>query len=266
MGLDIYLYTAAETARNAAREEASEAWHAEGPDGKSPYDRATEDERKAWYADHAYTSSETVPSEEFPHHLFKRRYLRSSYNDSGFNHVVPDLLGTSTGETYPHAKGSLYWIFEPMGREWDGDEGTLTAEDIPKLEACHDRALDVHVSLPNSDRLRVMTAAPNMFSPPPQTDDKAALAKYRAKVAERPIGDSDWWSNIDMDVFGSGVNVLAAIPGIATFNIPGVHLIYRMADDGFQSYVQSAKITAEFCAEAIALIKRDGSCQISWSG
>jgi hypothetical protein len=69
-----------------------------------------------------------------------------------------------------------------------------------------------------------------------------------------------------MDVFGGGITILAAIPGKATFNIPGVHLIYRAADEGFESYVQSAEIVAEFCEEAIALISVDGSCEMSWSG
>jgi len=45
-----------------------------------------------------------------------------------------------------------------------------------------------------------------------------------------------------------------------------VHLVYRASDGGFDSYVQAAEITAEFCDEAIALIERDGSCEMSWSG
>jgi hypothetical protein len=266
MGLDIYLYTAAQAAQNAAHDKASEEWWADGPDGRSPRDRATEDERKAWSAQYSYASYEDVPSEEFPGHLFNRRYLRSSYNGSGFNRAVPDLIGTSTSSEYPNARGSLYWIFEPMGREWDGDEGTLTEADIPKLEQCHDRALEIEGALRASDRLRVVTASPNLFRGPPTTTDHEALAKYRATAATRPADDDGWWSNAEMDWYSPGLTILAAIPGMATFNIPGVHLVYRMEGEGFESYVQSAKIVAEFCAEAIMLIRRDGTCRLSWSG
>jgi hypothetical protein len=266
MGLDIYLYTAAQAAQNAAYEKASEEWWADGPDGTSPRDRATEEERQAWSAQYSYTGCDDVPSEEFPEHLFNRRYLRSSYNGAGFNRVVPDLVGSSTEKEYPNARGSLYWIFESMGREWDGDEGILGPEDIVRLRAARIRALDVADALLKSDRLRVLTISPNMFGPRPTLDDAGALAKYRTKAAERPIADDDWWSNIDMEVFGGGLTVLAALPGMATFNIPGVHLVWRMDEDGIESYVQSAKITAEFCDEAIMLIERDGSCKMSWSG
>lgn len=47
MGLDIYLYTAAQAAQNAAYDKASEEWYADDEDGKSPRDRATEDERSS---------------------------------------------------------------------------------------------------------------------------------------------------------------------------------------------------------------------------
>lgn len=268
MGLDVYLHTAAQAAQNAAYDKACEEWWAEGADGESPRDRATEDERKAWSASYSYTSYDDVPSEEFPDHLFNRRYLRSSYNGGGFNHAVPDLLGTSADE-YPNAKGSLYWIFEPMGREWDGDEGALTDADLPKMGACQDRALEIHAALAASDRLRVTTVSPNMFGVPSRRTDHQALAMYRTHVAERgrEIEAGDWYSTAggDLNVYGGGLSILAAIPGMDTFT-PGVHLIYRMEGDAFDSYVQSAKITAEFCAEAIMLIKRDGSCKMSWSG
>lgn len=264
MGLDISLYTAAETAGNEAYDRAWDEWHAENSDGESPYDRASEEERKAWSATHSYVSSIDAPSELYPSHLFNRRYLRSSYNGSGFNNAVPDLIGTSIDAEHPNARGSLYWIFEPMGREWDGDKGTLTVDDIPKLRSCRQRAVEVKDALSRSDRLRVFTVSPNMFMPQPKTSDDEALLMYRKHVAERGEPDG-WYASGQLDVFGGGVPVLAAIPGLATFNVPGVHLIYRMGE-GFDSYVESAHIVAEFCDEAIGLIERDGSCRISWSG
>lgn len=266
MGLDIYLYTADQGRRNAEYDAASDALYTEDPDGKSPRDKMSDEEYAAWRERYSYSGQEDVPSEKYPTHLFNRRYLRSSYNGGGFNHAVPNLLGGGEVDTYPNQRGSLYWIFEPMGREWDGDEGTLTADDIDKLRECKARALEVVEELRASDRLRVMTASPNMFSAPPKTTDDEALAMYRREVANGRIKPDSSWGNAVMDVYGSGVTVLAAIPGKATFDVPGVHLIYRMGDEGFESYVQSAEITAEFCDEAIALVERDGACQLSWSG
>ncbi len=269
MGLDIYLYTAAQAAQNDAYDKASAALYADGPDGKSPRDGMTDDEYKEWSAEHSYTPYEDVPSHAHPDHLFNRRYLRSSYNSGGFNHAVPEMLGSSGVDDakYPNERGSIYWIFEPMGREWDGDEGTVGADDVVRLRACRVRALEVADALRSCDRLRVVTVGPNMFSPPPMHTDNDALAMYRQHAAEREIKPDDWYlSGPDLEIFGDGLKILAAIPGKATFNVPGVHLIYRQQDDGIDSYIQSAEIVAEFCDEAIDLIERDGSCRISWSG
>lgn len=268
MGLDIYLYTAEQARRNAEYEAASEAFYEPGPDGTSPRDRMSEDERKAWYAEHEYSRYDRVPSERYPDHLFKRRYLRSSYNGGGFNHAVPEMLASSDG-LYPEDYGSLYWIFEPMEREWDGDEGALTADDIDKLRASKARALEVAEGLRKADRLRVMTIDHNPFGGLSTRTDADALKSYRAEVAKGsgPFGDG-WYSTDggNLNMFGDGLTVLAALPGRSSLNTPAVHLIYRAGDEGFESYIQSAEIVAEFCDEAIGLIERDGSCRLSWSG
>jgi len=263
MGLDIYLYTAADAAQNDAHYAASEAFY-----GRDDYDSIPEDEKKAIReAMPPYSPHVAVPSERYPDHLFNRRYLRSSYNGGGFNHAVPEMLGTSGEKEYPNGRGSLYWIFEPMGREWDGDEGQLTHDDIGKLMLCRGRAQDVADELKKADRLRVLTVSPNIFMGPPTTTGDQALALYRNRPKSTFDNDGDgWWSNRDMDVYGKGVTILAAVPGRATLGEPGVHLIYRAADEAFDSYVQSAEIVVEFCDEAIALVQRDGGARISWSG
>lgn len=272
MGLDIYLYSAEHAAASKRRDEASEALYESGPDGKCPRDLMTDDEYKAWSDEHPWVSHEDAPSAAYPGHMFNRRYLRSSYNAGGFNHAVPDLLGSATETEYPNARGSIYWIFEPMGREWDGDEGTLTAADIDPLRAARARALEVADALKASDRLQVTTISPNMFGGPAKHKDHDALAMYREHMATRtgPMFEEDGGSYStnggDLNVFGGkGLPILAAIPGMDTFT-PGVHLIFRMEDEGFDFYTQAAEIIVEFCDEAIALIERDGSCEMSWSG
>lgn len=247
MGLDVYLYTKAQ----AEASEASEAFY-EREDWPSEAERVAA--RDALPSYEGYTD---VPSERYPGHLFNRRYMRSSYNGGGFNSAVPSMLGVDHG---------IYWIFGPMGREWDGDEGTLTADDLDKLTESKARALRVAEELRESDRLRVMSVAPNVFSKPPTFTDDQALALYRQKVTDGRIQPDGWWSNSDMDVFGDGLKILAAIPGQAAFDVPGVHLVYRASDEAIDSYISSAEIIAEFCDEAIALIRKDGSCSMHWSG
>jgi len=268
MGLDITLYTAEQAAKNAEYDRACNEWYGDdnAENGETPYGRATEDERRAWSSTHNYTSADDVPSSAHPEHLFNRRYLRSSYNSGGFNHAVPDMIGSAGEAAYPDARGSLYWIFSPMGREWDGDAGDLAADDLPRLAECRERALSVVDALKSCDRLRVAEVGANIFSGPSSTTDDEALRLYRDQVAQGTVKPDEWWSNRDMDVFGDGLAVLAAVPGRGTLGNQVVHLIYRAGDDGFDSYVQSAEIVVEFIDEATELIRRDGGARISWSG
>lgn len=261
MGLDIYLY---ERAHHEQNERHDVEWNAlyerkaSGEIAEAEYD--AQREQITQYAPHV-----DAPSGQYPDHLFNRRYLRSSYNDSGFNHAVPDFLATSAEAEYPGARGSLYWIFEPMGREWDGDEGTLTADDVDKLRACKARALEVADELRKADPLRVAEEG-NVFIAPTMRADQF-LAWYREQKATRseayPEGG---YSTGRGTVFGfaKGMEVLAVTLGIGTLGNPAALIVYR--SEAIDSYIQSAEITAEFCDEAISLIERDGSCHLSWSG
>lgn len=155
MGLDVYLYEKAHHEQNARHEAEWIALYERQERGEiTKAEREELDKTITRYISHV-----DVPSEAHPDHLFNRRYLRSSYNDGGFNHAVPDFLGTSADTEYPAARGSLYWIFEPMGREWDGDEGELTATDVDRLRACKARALEVADELRKCDPLGPEPAA-----------------------------------------------------------------------------------------------------------
>jgi hypothetical protein len=261
MGLDIYLYTKAEREQNDAHDAAWNAAYAELDAG-----RMTEDQWKDKVIEPAYTSYKDVPSARHPGHLFNRRYLRSSYNGGGFNRAVPDFVGEDHG---------LYWIFEPMGREWDGDEGTLTEADVAELRECKTRAEQVAAELRACDPLRVTAtttmvgSAEHMWSNWPTEDQ--VLAWYReekAKHTDKPSPFSEGYSNAKGDVLGftKGLEVLAATVGRDILGQPCAVLVYRASGEAFDSYVQSAEIVAEFCDEAISLIERDGSAYLSWSG
>ena len=221
MGLDVYLYSKAEAASE----------------------------------DYAH---EDVPSEKYPDHLFNRRYLRSSYNGSGFNSAVSDFIGGDS---------DLYWIFEGVKRD-EHEEAALTAESIPALEEAKDRALSVAERLRNCDRLRSMAVSPgligeaaHLWSELPSASD--VLDWYRSEDASnRHLPD---YSCAKGTVYRDGFTILAITAGRDWYTTPVPIIVYRADTETLDSYVQSAEITAEFCDEAISLIQRDGEAQIFWS-
>lgn len=264
MGLDIYLYSAADGAANKLYDEACDAFY-----GRDDFDQLSEADREAIRKElPEYVPHADVPSERYPDHLFNRRYLRSSYNGGGFNRAVPDFVGEDHG---------LYWIFEPMGREWDGDEGQLTEVDVPKLSDCRKRAEQVAEELRACDPLRVMAQGlmvgnrDHMWKEPPTEDQ--VLAWYREEKSKHagrsdPFGHDGGYANAKGLVIGfeKGVEVLGVTVGRDILGQPAAMLVYRPSRDAIDSYVQSAEIVVEFIDEALSLIKADGMAFISWSG
>jgi hypothetical protein len=260
MGLDIYLYTREQFEANERHDLASNAFY-EWDD----YDSLSDDERNRLSAEiPEYKHYEDVPSARYPDHLFNRRYLRSSYNDGGFNRAVPDLTGTDHG---------LYWIFAPLGREWDGDSGVLITDDLPRLREAQKRAEQVVGELLSCDPIRVLSETPvlgereHMWSSLP--DEDQVLAWYRDEKAQHGSrGDDGGYSNDKGLVLGfsRGLEVLAVTLGVDLLGRPAAILVYRQEKESLDSYVQSAEIVVEFCDEAVALVERDGSAQMVWSG
>lgn len=260
MGLDIYLCSRDQAAANDAHAAASNVVY-----GRSDYDQLTDAQRDDLHkAIPPYAPSGDVPSERYPDHLFNRRYLRSSYNGGGFNRAVTDFVG---------ADHDLYWIFEPMGREWDGDDGIITETDVPALRKARKRAEQVADELRAADPLRVMSESPmlgdrdHMWSRLP--GEHEVLAWYRdekARHADR--ADGDGYANAKGLVLGfaKGLEVLAVTLCRDVLGRPAAAVVYRPDGETVESYVQSAEIVVEFCDEAIALIERDGSARMSWSG
>lgn len=221
MGLDVYLYSKAEAASE----------------------------------DYAH---EDVPSEKYPDHLFNRRYLRSSYNGSGFNSAVSDFIGGDS---------DLYWIFEGVKRD-EHEEAALTAESIPALEEAKDRALSVADRLRGCDRLRVHTPSAGIIGPqghlwPELPSADKVLDWYRSETARPASFES--YSTGKGTVYHTGLTILAITIGGDSLGCPAPVIVYRADDDSLNSYIQSAEIIAEFCDEAIGLIQRDGEAQIFWS-
>ncbi|WP_055566024.1 hypothetical protein [Streptomyces atriruber] len=254
MGLDIHLYTAAQQKQNHAWEKASEEF----------YDRERTDAEKAAFREQwTYTCATDVPSEKHGEGtLNNRRYLRSSYNGSGFNSAVPQVLGRES---------SYYWIFEGIQPDQE-PEIELTEASIPALEAARGRAEEIAAELRAMEApVKVATVGPNLFSGSAAITEDGALSWYREQVQKAqeknsPFGENGW-SNRDGHFYGGNpLEVVAAVPGVGLLGEPGVHLIFKMNDETTESYAQSADIVAEFIEEAIELIREDGAVHMHWSG
>lgn len=279
MGLDVYLYSRTEQVANEAHEKAWDEWYEKYHDGEGTNrPEFTEEEREtAKKAIPSYVMAEQVPSQVKADHLFNRRYLRSSYNESGFNRAVPDMVGQ---------EHSLYWIFEPVRLD-DQYEIELTTGSLPALAEAKERALQVAQEIRESDPIRATDAggmigpAEHMWHSLPspeqvldwfreeQADHKQKLANYAKEGKEPPEWIVDGgYTNAKGHILGftKGLEILAATAGVNVLGQPTAILIYRLPEETRQDYVDSALITAEFCQEAMDLIERDGSCAMSWSG
>jgi hypothetical protein len=259
MGLDVYLYTREQAEQNATYSAAWDRYYKLGDDVTEEVKAAIKAEAEAVPA---YSHQQDVPSEKHPKHLFNRRYLRSSYNGSGFNRAVPDFLADEDT--------SLYDIFRPLfdvAGEPDGDLGDLDAAHIPALQGCRKRAADIAERLTSCNPLRVealhgpiLGTADHLWNELPT--EEQVLAWYRQCRPEDK--GSGGYSSAKGTVFGGdGLSVLAITVCRDVLGCPAPAIVYR---GDATSYVQGAEIVVEFCDEAISLIERDGGCRISWSG
>ena len=210
-------------------------------------------------------------SQAYPEHMFTPTYLRSSYNEGGFNTAVPILAG--------NADYSLYWIFEPapflVFSVYDeetgegGEEGWDTSS-IGGLEMARNRCLEVVKSLAESDGLTATTvSAINAFrQDKPTASPVDAVNIHRKTFANRDNNAFQSFSNGEGVFFGKdeGLTVVSAIPGVDILGSPCVHLVMKDQNNNTDWYKQAAEITVEFIDLAIEVIKREGKVEVVWSG
>ena len=286
MGLDIYLYTKGHSAAYQAHDEAWEALYARKSSGDIT--EAEYEEQRANLPD--YPAHHDVPSvQHAPPTLNNRRYLRSSYNEGGFNSAVPRYLGGASLDFEP----TYYGIFEPVldlvGNPRVEELAPLNPEHIPEivpaLRAAAERARRVASLLRSTaDGYSVTTfAADAMIDPTRSRDhmwhspprDADALEWFREVKREadardsakpNPFGDTGWSNAKGTYLAGSPLAIVAVVPGVDVLGRPAVHCVYKDSGETIETYAVSADIAAEFAEEAILLIERDGACEMSWSG
>lgn len=253
MGLDVYLYRYDDYETTTALEDeadrfSSSAWESTGKkyEAMEPSEKdAVRETVKAFYHERGLDEwgSDAVrkfkleqKSAKYPEHYCEVGYLRSSYNDAGFNTVVRQRIG----------RDGFYYIFDP------GEEYHVR----PDWAAAKARALEVARKLKEAAPFRAMTVSVDrLFGEAPDTGCDAALKVFLAERDQKEKQQSDYsaYSSAKGHFWlKEGITIHAAIPGVDAFNQRAVHLVYRDTDENIDWYVQAAEIAAEMCDYVLA--------------
>lgn len=249
MGLDIYTYTKAE-------HDAEQAFETKWGDAES----LTGEQSKQWSEEfRALGGSQDVKSERFPDNINNRRYLRSSYNEGGFNSVVPEVTGDE--------RFSYYGILDPLRSD---EEYVYEVRDLDKIaearsnaERCV-QALEVLGDSPiyRVDSQNAATLRPQNHGGP--LDKAGALRVFLETKRDHKDSSFGAFSNSNGSFYlKEPLEVVATMPG-KDFMGACVHVVYQTKLHS--SYVESAHVLVEFCDELADLVKRDGVAYIHWSG
>jgi len=253
MGLDVYLYKYTQFAERIAAEQAREERHEanwQAMQNGRKYEDLSESEKESVRAKNeaedaanplpGTTEKIEIPSAKHPEHYFKVGYLRSSYNDSGINNILRNLLGKDK---------DLHSIFD------------VTREDYhvrPDWQTAKDKALALLVEfnrhVEENGFMCVMDVTHNAFIDPRQTpgSEKEALdifARLRREQMGRRDGEGGNFSNRDGHFFfsGDGFKVRALLPGRYK-SFAGEQLATYVVYEGEADwYRQALEITIEMC-------------------
>lgn len=183
-------------------------------------------------------------------HLFSNEYLRSSYNDSGFNRIA-------------QAKTSkdLWTIFEPCG---DLESGEVHPSK-EQLQLARKRAVDVFEELKDADTSYTMFEGFNTFRADDDytiKDAHSALEAWHETMDDHqdkanPFGMTAF-SNAHGTFYTEGFEIKALLPGFGPLDTKGVWVIY---DIDLSFYIEAARRTIVFIDTALAM----KSPKITWS-
>jgi len=180
-----------------------------------------------------------VPSDKHPDHMFKKTYLRSSYNPGGFNTVVRNLTGDD-----------LWTIFD-VTEVAINDEGEFR----PDWEGARRRAIRVTGTLrkeiESGRGLTVETVTAIPMRGKQDVSSEEAIQRVREEMDEKTERAFKSYSNWKGDFFfGNPLTLVAAIPGVDPLGAPAVHLVQK---EDLDWYVQAAEIVVEMCEFALTL-------------
>ena len=205
------------------------------------------------------TYGEGEEAETYTEYEEREYYLRSSYNDSGFNSVTERVLGLY----------GYYWVFE----KWigDGSQYNTPCTDPEVLDECLARAVELDALWQAAAQTGVFScfAVTSILGEQAPASDTQAMAAFRT--------EQERWADPKMesrlfDAYGNrygyfnrvGMTVHAVIPG-TQFSSPCAYVVFKMGDEGVAYYLEAAKKAVELITEAKAMLEAGDTPVLLWS-
>lgn len=190
-----------------------------------------------------------LDSKKYPEHMFKVGYFRSSYNSSGTNRVLKDLIGMD-----------LYTIFNPnddyhIKPNWSS--ALISAKKaVDKLKLFKQK---------NGNIMAVETENPFMkLDPSAPKNNHEVLNLFLEEKKKKSAFDS--YSNSKGSFFfGSPLKTLAFISGFDYLGNKTVYLVCEGDDDNLDWYIQALEIVVETCEYVLSQEDSD-KYYLHWSG
>lgn len=247
MGLDVYLYRYEDYEATRKREDAYKEASEKIWDQYPAYDKMTDTQKeeararvKKYADEHGLTGNGDDVSKkkieishpDFPEHMFKIGYFRSSYNDSGIDHILRNF-----------GLGDLASLFG-------------SPEDYvfrPNWEEAKARTTELLRQFREAPALRVGFEDPNVFSGGREydliTSEEEALKHFTTQIQPKTRIDAGYkggFSNLQATSFGSsGLKILAFIKGKGFGDVAGVYFVYE--DSSRDWYYQALEIIIATC-------------------
>jgi len=211
-----------------------------------------------------------------PEFSMNSAYLRSSYNEYGFNNAVPVLTGDSDATFNTVFSEVLDGAREEDGQYW------LGAYSLEALRRAKDKALDVVQKIKAAEPIMAETInfaslglSPNHNGVEFQETDTSALEPHdKAVNLYLREQEKHWTEDLQNEMprysrgqgifWHDGLEVLAAIK-THYYGYPAVSLIYRQTEEWKQHYVMAAEAAVRFIARAISIIQTNKEVELDWS-
>lgn len=196
-----------------------------------------------------------LPSVRFPDHLFKVGYWRSSYNHSGFDHVMCERLGAdatlaaiagATDDSYEHFP-DWYAIIE-------------RAKDVKERWIAAGKSV--------ADQLRVietMLVGPNSGDAYPYDSERELLDEVAGEIADDKDAFLSAYHSGKKSFFRDGIPVVAVALVKRRFGGTALALVSKVSSEHLDWYTQALDIVIE-TAEYVLAQDDPSEWYLIWSG
>lgn len=197
-----------------------------------------------------------APSTNYPDHGCNLGYFRSSYNGSGFNNIISNMLNVP-GFYHLFNTGDPDEDFQPNWAEVRERCMDLLMKFNTRVTADGGLIRTFHVGVNPYENLTTFLER----CPKSGAD---AIALLRRELAEKKNGSFKSYTNRDGDFHLDGLTIVAAVPGASEIGSLGVWLVYRSTAD---YYRQTIEILMEACERILAMPPAEQKkIRVIWSG